>query len=141
MEAINHQGPIPNWYTKLQTECTIGLNQALIIPLMELIIKSLPTSTIPNDFSTHIIIIEQNYFTFFTDGSVKNLTSQNCRIGFRWIETEANVHIMHLHGHTTHLSSALKAETMALVTAVITIPPNAKILIYTDSSNLISTYE
>ncbi|RIA98053.1 hypothetical protein C1645_731956 [Glomus cerebriforme] len=48
-EALNHQGPIPIWYKKLQSECTIGPNQVLISPLEKPINKSLPTSHIPND--------------------------------------------------------------------------------------------
>ncbi|RIA83898.1 hypothetical protein C1645_833103, partial [Glomus cerebriforme] len=67
------------------------------------------------------------HFTFFTDGSVKHLTSQNCRIGFGWIETEANIHTSHFYGRTTHLPSATKAETMALLTAILTVPPNSTI--------------
>ncbi|RIA83135.1 hypothetical protein C1645_834274 [Glomus cerebriforme] len=99
-------------------------------------------STIQNELPTTIIppitdpIISNN----FLDGSVKHLTTQNCRIGFGWVETSAHANTIQFYGRTTYLPSAMKAETMAVVTAIITTPPNSSINIYTDSANLISTY-
>ncbi|RIA99718.1 hypothetical protein C1645_811070 [Glomus cerebriforme] len=186
-EAINHQGPVPQWYNKLQTETSIGPNQVLITPLKNPISKILPiqrsinftpiiiTDTqLPIPASSHLSpndhpiseitdsIIKQSllgcnttlsrlqdiksshqpfrHFTFFTDGSVKHLTSQNCHIGFGWIETEANIHTSHFYGRTTYLPSATKAKTMALVTAILTVLPNSFVSIHTDLTNLISSY-
>ncbi|RIA86751.1 hypothetical protein C1645_828826 [Glomus cerebriforme] len=64
-------------------------------------------------------------FNFFTDGSVQSLTKQNCKIGFGWIETLAHNTTSYFAGYTTHLLSATKAETMAVLTALITVPPNS----------------
>lgn len=65
-------------------------------------------------------------YIFYTDGSVLNLGTQQCSSGFGWLGTMKYSNKSEFKGSTVFLPSSTKAEAMALLTAIITLPNNSK---------------
>jgi ribonuclease HI len=76
-------------------------------------------------------------FTFYTDGSLTGLQTSSCRMGFGWIEPHYNVTFK---GSCILNPSSTKSESYAILTALLTLPNNSTVNIYTDSQNCIHNY-
>ncbi|CAJ0830429.1 11377_t:CDS:2 [Entrophospora sp. SA101] len=63
-------------------------------------------------------------YSFYTDGSVKQIGTLNTHSGIAWIQT----------------TGAAKAEMMSIFSAILTVPENNSINIYTDSLSFINKY-
>jgi len=61
-------------------------------------------------------------------------------MGLGWIQTQPHTQEITFSGYIEHQPSSTKAEVMAILTAIVTCPPNCNINIFTDSQNCISTY-
>lgn len=79
-------------------------------------------------------------FTFYTDGSVQAIGSTNCKSGFGWIQIHTGSPPIEFKGSTTFLPSSTKAEAMAILCAINTLPRNSITKFYTDSANCIDTF-
>jgi hypothetical protein len=78
--------------------------------------------------------VPYNNFIFYMDGSVKNLGTPECKSGYGWIQTHPNTPRETFKGSTLF---STKSETMAIMTALITIPKNSLCTIITDSANCV----
>jgi len=63
-----------------------------------------------------------NTFEFFTDGSVKDLTLQSCRLGLGWIQTYPSSPNLTFSASALINPSSSKAEALAILTALTTVP-------------------
>jgi ribonuclease HI len=90
-----------------------------------------------NLFNLAKSFINYNSFIFYTDGSVKNLGTSECKSGYGWIQTHPNTPRETFKGSTLFFPSSTKSETMAIMTALITIPKNSTCTIITDSANCV----
>ncbi|CAB4485566.1 unnamed protein product [Rhizophagus irregularis] len=79
-------------------------------------------------------------FHFYTDGSVKALGQQGCKSGFGWIQVSNDAPKFTFSGSTVFFPSSYKSESMALLTAIITLPYQGTAIISTDSANCIHTF-
>jgi ribonuclease HI len=77
-------------------------------------------------------------FTFYTDGSLINLQTPECKMGFGWIELTTNTTFK---GATIFNPSSTKSETIAILTAIISVPNDSTLNIYTDSQNCINNWK
>jgi ribonuclease HI len=100
-----------------------------------------PLSVKENLFKLATNFINYNTFTFYTDGSVKNLGTPECRSGYGWIQTHPNTPRESFKGSTLFFPSSTKSEAMAIMTALITIPINSICTIITDSANCVNTLQ
>jgi hypothetical protein len=78
-------------------------------------------------------------FTFYTDGSVKNLGTSECKSGYGWIQIHPNTPCETFKGSILFFPSSTKSETMAIMIALITISRNSICTIITDSTNCVHT--
>jgi hypothetical protein len=79
-------------------------------------------------------------FEFYSDGSVSNIGSIDCKSGFGWIQTNSNIPNISFKGSTIFFPSSFKSESFAILLILITLPPGAICRIYTDSQNCIDTF-
>ncbi|PKC12411.1 hypothetical protein RhiirA5_411879 [Rhizophagus irregularis] len=77
--------------------------------------------------------------------SSENLVDTNTQMGFAWAEISDcytdNVPLIIFQGATAFNLSSTKAEIYAVVTALILCPNDSEITFYTDSQNVIDTYQ
>jgi ribonuclease HI len=85
--------------------------------------------------------INHTNFIFYTNGSVKNLGTPECRSGYGWIQAHPNTPRKTFKGSTLFFPSSTKSESMAIMTALITIPKNSNCMIITDSANCVHTLQ
>jgi ribonuclease HI len=79
-------------------------------------------------------------FTFYTDGSVNNITNNGCKMSIGWIQIQDET-ILHQYSAEIKLwPSSYKAELIAILSAITTCPKMSTITIYTDSQSIISKY-
>ncbi|PKK56873.1 hypothetical protein RhiirC2_774181 [Rhizophagus irregularis] len=87
-------------------------------------------------------------FTFYTDGSLSSLdviSSTQTQMGFAWIETtDATPNLgpppPSYKGALSFNPSSTKAEVYALLMAIIAVPDNSELDVFTDSLNVIHTF-
>jgi ribonuclease HI len=79
-------------------------------------------------------------FQFYTDGSLGNTVDQDRRMGAAWLQTKGpNQDNFYITG-VTDWPSSCRAELVAIILAVLTVPQTSKVEIVTDSASCISTY-
>jgi ribonuclease HI len=79
--------------------------------------------------------------SFYTDGSVIDLGSNQCSMGIGWVQIHDTTTINTFQAQIKYWPCSFKAELIAVVSAVITAPRNCQIQIYTDSQSVISKYQ
>jgi ribonuclease HI/exonuclease III len=80
--------------------------------------------------------------TFYIDGSLKRNFDDNTAImGFGWLITEPQECLINFNGNTTGFASSTRAEIFGLLTALVVCPIDSIVTIYTDSMNLIHTFQ
>ena len=78
--------------------------------------------------------------TFYTDGSLHNLGSSDAIMGIGWIQSDPVSSGCSFSAWVTQWPSSTRAETMAILTAIYTCPPECIVMINTDSQCCIDTY-
>ena len=111
---------------------------------------SIPTTLIPPIFSSYTLtdtlqsIADYNYnqseLHFYTDGSVIQFGTSQCSMGIGWALIEHNNIIHTFQAQTKFWPCSFKAELIAILSAIITVPRNCMVHIYTDSQSVISKY-
>jgi ribonuclease HI len=84
--------------------------------------------------------IHSSELSFYTDGSVVDLGSNQCSMGIGWVQIDNSTVTHSFHAQTKYWPCSFKAELMAILSAIITAPRNCSIQIYTDSQSVISKY-
>ena len=83
-----------------------------------------------------------SHLSFYTDGSVKrDITNTNTKAAAAWIETSTVMATEFSCGINCTFISSTKAEIMAIISALLVAPRSSTVDIYTDSQNVIFTYE
>jgi L-asparaginase/Glu-tRNA(Gln) amidotransferase subunit D len=83
--------------------------------------------------------IESTY-EFYTDGSLIDRSTETMKMGAAWLQTMGpNPGSLFFTG-VSEWPSSFRAETTAILIAILTVTPNSKVTIYTDSQNCIDTY-
>jgi ribonuclease HI len=118
-------------------------------------IPSLPTINLENKFQIDIFkpseasknllnILSQNYnqqnFIFYTDGSVQNISTNQCSMGIGWVQIYGDQIIHSYSAQIQTWPSSYKAELVSILSALCTIPKNSNVQIFTDSQSVISKY-
>src|SRR6266511_2744049 len=85
------------------------------------------------------IFSSRNTFTFYTDGSVQRINNVTMAAA-AWIEITTVVPTEFSNAVNINFISSTKTELVAVIAAIITLPPNSTTNIYTDSKNVITTY-
>jgi ribonuclease HI len=79
--------------------------------------------------------------TFYTDGSVISIGTNQCTMGIGWVQVDHNQQATHqFSAQIYQWPSSYKAELFAILSAISTAPRNSTIHIYTDSQSVISKY-
>src|SRR6185437_7157175 len=79
--------------------------------------------------------------TFYTNNSVCDLGNSQCSIGIGWAQL-ADQTITHTsQAQIKYWPCSYKAELIAVLSAICTVPRNCSVHIYTDSQSVISKYE
>jgi ribonuclease HI len=80
--------------------------------------------------------------TFYIDGSLKRNSDNNtAKMGFGWLITEPQECLINFNGNTTGFASSTRVKIFGLLTALIVCPIDSIVTIYTDSMNLIHTFQ
>jgi ribonuclease HI len=133
----HHHSPHPNTE---HTDLFPLVNNHNAIPnnkyFLEKILQGSPTQInlllkLSHSFSNH------DQFTFYTDGSLIGLQTSSCRMGFGWIELH---HKVTFKGSCILNPSSTKSESYGILTALLTVPNNSTVNVYTDSQNCIHNY-
>ena len=114
-------------------------------PSINLIDSSIPTIFINNDASSQLTQaalanLLQHQFTFYTDGSVKQLGTNQCSMGIGWVQVHDDQIIQSFSAQITNWPSSYKTELLAILSVISTIPRNSCLKIFTDSQSVISKY-
>jgi ribonuclease HI len=122
-------------------------NSFLAPPLPSIHINQSPVLEIfdSNSASIHLNQLasnntSQNNFIFYTDGSVKNISTEQCSMGIGWTQIYNNSPIQNYSAQILNWPSSYKAELIAILSAICTCPRNSNIDIYTDSQSVITKY-
>ncbi|RIA86145.1 hypothetical protein C1645_829711 [Glomus cerebriforme] len=88
----------------------------------------------------HSSFQNRSSFIFFTDGSVLDIGTPSCKAGLGWLEI-ANPNLTSAFcARISHHASSTRAEIMAIFTALLSVPINSQVDIYTDSQCSISSF-
>ena len=79
-------------------------------------------------------------FQFYTDSSLINEPDQGKRMGAAWLQTEGPNQGNSFAAGVTDWPSSYRAELVAIILVVLTVPQESKVEIVTDSASCISTY-
>ena len=79
-------------------------------------------------------------FTFYTDGSVIDIGTNQCSMGIGWVQIHSDQIIHKFTAQLQNWPSSYKAELLAILSAISTVPRNSTINIFTDSQSVISKY-
>ncbi|CAB4405835.1 unnamed protein product [Rhizophagus irregularis] len=99
-----------------------------------------------NDRNQLIIIQKQllesstRKFEIYTDSSVRDFGSQQCTISFGFIIVKNNMILHSFRSEISYFPSSNKTELLAVISALIVLPSNSEVTIYTDSNNVITSY-
>jgi ribonuclease HI/endonuclease/exonuclease/phosphatase family metal-dependent hydrolase len=113
---------------------TIHINQSPVLEIFNSNLASAHLNQLANNN------ISQNNFTFYTDGSVRNISTEQCSMGIGWIQIYNNSPIQNYSAQILNWPSSYKAELIAILSAICTCPRNSNIDIYTDSQSVTSKY-
>ena len=92
-------------------------------------------------FNIHMINNCINQLEFWTDGSLKNPSSPDIKLGYGWIQVDKNKKITNsFSGALSQWPSSTRAEIFSLLTAILTCPANSIINIYLDSQATIDGF-
>ncbi|CAB4436729.1 unnamed protein product [Rhizophagus irregularis] len=81
-------------------------------------------------------------FDIYTDGSYNNSPSTNeFHMGYGWHISNIMDFDLFYHGAIEHFPSSTKAEIMAILTALIILPPHSSVNIFTDFQAAIEGYK
>ena len=91
---------------------------------------------------THIALSNstQHQFTFYTDGSVKQIGTVHCSMGIGWVQVYNSHAIQSFSAQISNWPSSYKAELIAVISAISTLPRNSLVEIFTDSQSIISKF-
>ena len=127
---------------------TANRNLLYIPPTPNILIYNNPVFEIFNSnnlsyYLNNIAISNSNStnLTFYTDGSVQNLMTNQCSMGIGWIQVENNSITNSFAAQVQYWPSSYKMELLAVLSAISTAPRNCKVDIYTDSQFVISKYQ
>jgi ribonuclease HI len=79
-------------------------------------------------------------FQFYTDGSLGNTPDQEKKMGAAWLQTKGPNPGNFYLASITDWPSSCKAELVAIILAIVTVPQSSKVEIVTDSASCIDTY-
>jgi hypothetical protein len=79
-------------------------------------------------------------YEFYTDGSLIDRGTETMKMGAAWLQTSGPNPGSLFFTEVSDWPSSFRAETTAILTAILTVTPNSKVTIYTDSQNCIDTY-
>jgi len=79
-------------------------------------------------------------FQFYTDGSLGNSSDGEKRMGAAWVQTEGPNQGNFFAAGVTDWPSSYRAEIVAIILAMLTVPQNSEIEIVTDSASCINTF-
>ena len=79
-------------------------------------------------------------YEFYTDGSLKSRGSKEVAMGSAWIQTQGPQPNSTFKASPSCWPSSFKAESVAILMALLTVPDRRKVRIYTDSQTCIDTY-
>jgi ribonuclease HI len=85
--------------------------------------------------------LNQLNFIFYTDGSVRNITTERCQMGIGWVQVLDDSAHHTFAAPIKYWPSSYKAELVSILSAICTCPRNSTIHIYTDSQSIISKYD
>jgi ribonuclease HI len=92
----------------------------------------------------HKIAIANTSFstlTFYTDGSVIDICTNQCSSGIGWVQVNSENLITHSYSAQIELwPSSYRSELISILSAISTAPINCKINIYTDSLSTLSKF-
>ncbi|CAJ0630512.1 14761_t:CDS:2 [Entrophospora sp. SA101] len=92
-------------------------------------------------FNIHMINNCINQLEFWTDGSLKNPSSPDIKLGYGWIQVDKNKKITNsFSGALSQWPTSTCAEIFSLLTAILTCPANSIINIYLDSQATIDGF-
>ena len=77
---------------------------------------------------------------FYTDGSLYNIGTNDIKMEIGWIQTNIDTSPAFFMASIEYFPSSTKAETIALLTAILVSPPNCKVTICLDSNCTIQNY-
>lgn len=118
---------IENWESKLIDTLVISKeHKNQLTNLLVQYIKKETTNTIE--------------YEFYTDGSLSQRSSQEVKMGAAWIQTSGPIPGSIFKTGLEDWPSSSRAEVTAIATALLTVPQNRSVKIYTDSQNCIDTY-
>jgi ribonuclease HI len=79
--------------------------------------------------------------TFYTDGSVIGIGTNQCTMGIGWAQVDDNQQVNYqFSAQIYQWPSSYKAELFAILSAISTAPRNSTVHIHTDSQSVISKY-
>ena len=79
-------------------------------------------------------------YEFYTDGSLKDRGSEDSKMGSAWLQTAGPKLGSTFQNSITDWPSSSKAEATAILTALLTVPENREVEIFTDSQASIDTF-
>jgi ribonuclease HI len=85
-------------------------------------------------------INDSETYEFYTDGSLSDRGTTEIRMGAAWIQTKGPQSGSFFRTGVENWPSASRPEATAIATALLTVPRNKKVKIFTDSQNCIDTY-
>src|SRR5207249_89658 len=100
------------------------------------------------DFSVNrnnLICIQEQFknsslFTFYTDSSLIDLSLPSCRMYFGFVQIETSSPQITFTSTTSLWPSSCRAEAMAILSTLISIPKDTTIEIFTDSKSSINVF-
>jgi ribonuclease HI len=79
--------------------------------------------------------------TFYTDGSVIDINTNQCTMGIGWVQIDNNNQILHSFSARVQLwPSSYKTELLSIISAISTVSRNSTVEIFTDSQSVIDKY-
>jgi ribonuclease HI len=86
------------------------------------------------------VFADQRRLTFYTDGSLVNLNTEEVSMGIGWTQVEPNTPHQDFSARVTDWPSSARAELLAVLTALYTCPKACTVVICTDSLTTINRY-
>ncbi len=84
--------------------------------------------------------IDQRRLTFYTDGSLTNLNTEDVAMGIGWTQVEPNTPNRNFSARVKDWPSSSRAELLAIMTALYTCPRTCTVCIFTDSLTTINRF-
>src|ERR1043165_2897873 len=91
------------------------------------------SSAIPDLANATSSFINNFNLSFYTDGSLSNLASQDVSMGIGWVQSDSYAPYIEFNAKVTGWLSSTRAETMVILSALITCPRSSTVKIFMDS--------